>query len=105
MNQITDEDILAMRRVPAQTAARYLGMSDNVLYEGLKNGDFPFGTATKGSKGRWEFDIRPQALVNYNRSGRIDMTALANEITKRLLANESTQKLLEILNANIQEAI
>lgn len=83
---ITDEYILTLKKVSPQIAARYLGISDNIIYEGLKNGDFPFGTATKGAKGRWEFDIRPQALVNYNRSGHINMDELANSIANRILA-------------------
>lgn len=87
---INDEYILKLKRVPPQIAARYLGMSDNILYEGLKNGDFPFGTATKGTKGRWEYDIRPQALVNYNHSGHINMDELANTIVNRVLAALNT---------------
>lgn len=94
---ITDERILAMSNVPPQMAARYLSKGDDFIFDGLRDGTLPFGTAVRSSKsGKWVYDIRPEALVRYKHSGKMDTTAFANEVV---------QKILEALNYNRQEVI
>ena len=68
----TDEEILEMENITAKTAAAYLGMDNSKVYNGLQAGAFPFGTAYNTGK-EWVYDIRPQALVEYNRHGKRDL--------------------------------
>ena len=94
---INDEYILKLKRVSPQIAARYLGISDDKIYDGLQDGSLPFGTAFKSKEsGKWIYDIRPKALVSYNRYGRMNTHALADEIT---------QKVISAIYSNNQEAI
>lgn len=80
---INDSDILSMNRVTPQVAARYLGMSDDMLKELLKDGTFKFGTAWFNEKnGKWFYDIRPKALVDYNNNGQAHNI---NDIVDRLI--------------------
>lgn len=77
----SDTDILSMTKVTPAVAGQYLGISDDSIRDGLINGNFPFGTAIRSESGRYVYDIRPIALVNYNRNGRgIDIEALADRI-------------------------
>jgi len=84
---INDSDILSMKRVTPQVAARYLGISDDTLRDGLQDGTFTFGTASKSKKsGKWIYDIRPIALVNYNHNGRaLNLEGLADAIAGKVI--------------------
>jgi|GEM_PF-6947029 len=68
----TDEDILIMEKVSPKVAAYYLGCSPDNIYLGLQNGVFPFGVAIRHDI-EWSYDIRPRALVEYNRHGKKDL--------------------------------
>jgi len=68
----TDEEILEMENITAKVAAAYLGIDGSKVYNGLQVGAFPFGTAYYSGK-EWVYDIRPQALVEYNRHGKRDL--------------------------------
>lgn len=79
---LADADILAHTKVPPQTAARYLGISDDTIRIGLQDGRFPFGTAimSRGS-GKWVYDIRPEALIKYKHHGyMLDVDTLSEMI-------------------------
>ena len=66
-----DNDILAIDgSVPVETAARYLGTSKDFIYCAMQKQVLPIGTAYIRNK-EWCYDIRPQALVEYNRHGGI----------------------------------
>lgn len=91
----TDEDILAMTKVPVQVAADYLDMSPDTIRAGLITGELPFGSAVKlGNAQRTTFDIRPLALVEYNRHGT------GNNVNTNLAADEIARKIIK----RIQEA-
>ncbi len=79
----TDEQILKMDKVTPAIAASYLKINPQTLRDGLIQGIFPFGLAmvTNGSQ-RTCFDIRPQALVEYNRHGMIGQSSLEKVINK-----------------------
>lgn len=84
----TDEDILAMTKVPVQVAADYLDMSPDTIRAGLITGELPFGSAVRlGNAQRTTFDIRPLALVEYNRHGtgnNVNTDEIARKIIKRI---------------------
>nr|DAD83053.1 MAG TPA: Pyocin activator protein PrtN [Caudovirales sp. ct1Jx6] len=85
---MTDAEILSLKRVTPQVAARYLGISDDTLRDGLRDGTFSFGTASRSAKsGKWIYDIRPVALVNYNNNGRLptNVEALAETIAAKIV--------------------
>ena len=68
--KIKDADILKMQKVTPADAADYLGLSVTTVREGLVSGVFPFGVAIKADGAKnYNFDIRPLALVEYNRHG------------------------------------
>lgn len=85
MNRPTDEEILSSIRVTVATTARYLGMANETVADGLQFGAFPFGTAYQRPSGSWIYDIRPQALVEYNRSGRINVDQIAETVAGKVL--------------------
>lgn len=60
---LSDEEILSMERVPALEAARYLGMTYDMLTYKLQKGEMPFGTAEL--KDKWTYYINPRQLYNY----------------------------------------
>lgn len=65
----TDDEILSINgSVPVDTAARYLGTSKDFIYCAMQKQVLPVGTAYIREK-EWCYDIRPQALVEYNRHG------------------------------------
>jgi hypothetical protein len=67
----TKEEILAIEgSVPVEMAARYLGRPKDFIYNGLQKQALPIGTAYIREK-EWCYDIRPQALVEYNEHGGI----------------------------------
>ncbi|MDO4495199.1 MAG: hypothetical protein Q4B62_05350 [Clostridiaceae bacterium] len=79
-----DNEILSLKKVTTQTAARYLNMDDVTLRIGLQRGAFPFGTAFKGNNDRYIYDIRPEALVHYKHHGKgcmADAKNFASEIS------------------------
>lgn len=81
--RLTDEDILSMKRVKPIDAARYLGVDVSTIYYGLQDGTFTFGTAMQSPKSEnWIYDIRPKALVEYNKHGRVDMVKLLKDFKK-----------------------
>lgn len=85
MNRPTDEEILSTNRVTIATAARYLGMANETVADGLQFGAFPFGTAYQRPSGSWIYDIRSQALVEYNRCGRINVEQIAETVAGKVL--------------------
>jgi len=83
---MTDSEILAMKKVSTAQAARYLGMDDVTLRLGLQSGELPFGTAFKGTRDGYVYDIRPEALVHYKHHGKgISYTLLATEISTQII--------------------
>lgn len=60
---LSDEEILSMKRVPPLEAARYLGMTYDMLTYKLQKGEMPFGTAEL--KDKWTYYINPRQLYNY----------------------------------------
>lgn len=77
----TDEDILAMTYVKPTDAAKYLGVAPTTIYYGLQDGIFTFGVAIQSKKsGGWIYDIRPEALVEYNRHGRVDLRKVLEQL-------------------------
>lgn len=85
MARPTDAEILNMSRVPMATTARYLGISDDTIADGLRMGIYPFGTAVQRPSGSWVYDIRPQALVDYNRNGRINIDRIADAVAAKVM--------------------
>lgn len=61
--QITDREILSMKKVSVRVAADYLGMTYPMLTWKLQQGELPFGFAEKNRE--WTYHINPQALVKY----------------------------------------
>lgn len=85
---MNDNDILSMKKVTPQIAARYLGVSDDTIRDGLRNGAFMFGSAFKSQKsGKWIYDIRPDSLVKYNRNGRVspNLESLADMVAEKII--------------------
>lgn len=87
MARPTDAEILNMTRVPVVTASRYLGISNDTIADGLRFGTYPFGTAVQRPSGSWVYDIRPQALVDYNKHGRIDVNQIAEIVAQKVMEN------------------
>jgi hypothetical protein len=54
--------------VPPKVAAAYLDVGTPFIYEGLKQGIFPFGTAVQTKKGRWAFNIPIERLKAYKQA-------------------------------------
>lgn len=93
---LTDEDILRMDKVTVQTAARYLHKSDEFVRDGIINKELPIGTAFKiNGSSKWDFDIRPQALVYYNRHGTAQGASFDISALARAVANEVVSILTE----------
>ncbi len=51
--------------VPPKVAAAYLGISPTFVYEGLRKGCLPIGTAYEGNGGRWSYNIPIGRLKAY----------------------------------------
>lgn len=51
--------------VPPRVAAKYLNVSKDFIYDGLKQGRLNFGSAVQGSGGKWSFNIPVQRLKSY----------------------------------------
>ena len=70
--------------VPPKVAAAYLDVGTPFMYEGLKQGVLPFGTAVQSQKGRWIFNIPIQRLRAYKNGYDIDMlSALLRQVLER----------------------
>ncbi len=65
--EITDEEILKMKKVPTRIAADYLGMTYPMLTWKLQQGELPFGTAKRDRE--WTYHIDPRSLVEYKNGG------------------------------------
>lgn len=64
----TDEEILGMDNVPADTAARYIGWSSPTIYRALREERAPFGFAVHNEDtDTWTYNISPGLLVRYKR--------------------------------------
>lgn len=69
--------------VPPKIAARYLGVSEQFVYKGLKQGVLPFGTAVDAGK-EWMFNIPIQRLRVYKNGYDIDMLgAILRQVLER----------------------
>lgn len=68
--------------VPPKAAAKYLGVSEQFIYNGLKQNALPFGTAVQTDKGVWTFNIPIQRLRIYKDGYDIDML---NGLLKQVL--------------------
>ena len=84
-NRPTGEELLSTNRVTVATTARDLGMANETVADGMQLGVFPFGTAYQRPRGSWVYDIRSQALVEYNRCGRIDVEKIAETVAAKVL--------------------
>lgn len=51
--------------VPPRVAAKYLNVSKDFVYDGLKQGRLHFGYAVQGAGGKWVFNIPVQRLKAY----------------------------------------
>lgn len=90
---VTDEEILSMQKVPAHTAARYLGIPYPRLISKLQTHKCPFGDGElKGS--RWVYDIYPRRLYNFKHG--IDVQQNTEITEMRNLVNMVLKKLDEI---------
>lgn len=70
--------------VPPKVAAAYLDVGVPFIYEGLKQGVLPYGTAVQTPKGRWTFNIPIQRLRAYKNGYDIDMlSALLRQVLER----------------------
>lgn len=71
MNKPTTAEILAIDgSVPVEMAAKYLGQSKDFIYCAMQKQVLPIGVAYIRKK-EWCYDIRPQALVEYNEHGGV----------------------------------
>ena len=83
----TKEEILAIDgSVPVEVAARYLGQSKDFIYCGLQKQVLPIGTAYIREK-EWCYDIRPQALVEYNEPGGVRQHKEFEHFVRAMIAN------------------
>lgn len=71
--------------VPPRVAAKYLNVSKDFIYDGLKQGKLPFGSAVQGAGGKWTFNIPVERLKSYaygidtQTVGLIDLLRRVNE--------------------------
>lgn len=73
INPITGKEYVD---VPPKVAAEYLGVAHTLVYEGLKQGRLPIGSAIKGKNGRWTYNIPCRRLKAY--ANGIDVLQTAN---------------------------
>jgi hypothetical protein len=62
--------------VPPKVAAAYLGVGTPFIYEGLKQGLFPFGVAVQTESGRWSFNIPVERLKAYKEATDMKIDSL-----------------------------
>ena len=63
--KLTDEDILSRDRLTTHEAASYLGKSWWDLTEGIKNGSYKFGTATRNPSGKYTYTIYANQVYKF----------------------------------------
>lgn len=51
--------------LPVETAAKLMGVGKQMLRQGLKNGDFPFGYAVKMPSGKYRYYISPSKFSDF----------------------------------------
>ena len=51
--------------VPPTVAAKFLGVAPTIIYNGLRQGRLPFGSAAQGDKGGWVYNIPAERLKMY----------------------------------------
>ena len=51
--------------VPPTVAAKFLGVAPTFIYNGLRQGRLPFGSAAQGDKGGWVYNIPAERLKMY----------------------------------------
>lgn len=51
--------------VPPTVAAKFLGVAPTFIYNGLRQGRLPFGSAAQGEKGGWVYNIPAERLKMY----------------------------------------
>lgn len=54
-----------LKNLPVETAAKLMGIGKQMLRQGLKNGDFPFGYAVKMPSGKYRYYISPSKLSEF----------------------------------------
>lgn len=82
MAVIDDEYVLGRKKITTQEAADYLGMNWWTLVDGLRNGNFPFGTAKPGNGGRWIYNIPGERLYRYKKG--LDLPTPEQEIKQEI---------------------
>lgn len=70
--------------VPSKVAAKYLGVSEQFIYNGLKQNILPFGRAVHTGK-EWVFNIPIQRLRIYKNGYDLDML---NGLLRQLLGEQ-----------------
>ena len=88
MIPVTDEELRALPRVNCVTAAKYLGIDQNLLRGGIEDGKIPVGFVGRGPSGkRTNAWINVEALIKY-KHGEVDGAAaqmyadLAERVTR-----------------------
>lgn len=110
MERYTDEDIRGMKKITAQIAANYLGISPMAVTIGMRNALLPIGFAIHNEEkdhGRfsesWTYVIVPERLIAYNhgRINEIQVKNIEDSITKIVDSFETMkQDLLFLLKEN-----
>lgn len=54
-----------LKNLPVETAAKLMGVGKQMLRQGLKNGDFPFGYAVKMPSGKYRYYISPSRFSDF----------------------------------------
>ena len=110
MGKYTDDDIRSMKKITAQVAANYLGISPMAVTIGMRNALLPIGFAIHNEeKDRgpysqsWTYVIVPERLIVYNhgRINEIQIKNIEDSITKIVDSfEEMKQDLLFLLKEN-----
>lgn len=66
--------------VPPKVAARYLDVGTPFIYDGLRKGALPFGTAVKSDKGRWTYNIPVERLKSYKNATDLNLQGVVSLI-------------------------
>lgn len=104
-----DEEILSYTNVPVSIAAAYLGISPQVVRDGLSQKTAPYGFAIQNQEtGTRTFHISPGLLVNYQ-NGVLNGLNVTNAVEIMVtgieqLLSERSRVALEILAPGLLEA-
>lgn len=71
--------------VPPRVAAKYLNVSKDFIYDGLKQGRLPFGSAVQGAGGKWVFNIPVERLKSYAYGIDVQAAELINLLRVRTI--------------------